>query len=391
MIPPSGTLSQGVGRLLPTYARADVMIVRGEGSRVWDSEGREYLDFGAGIAVVSLGHCHPAPLAAAREQLERLWHASNLYRSEPAEELAERLCARVGGAQAFFCNSGAEAIEAALKYARKATGKSGVVALEGSFHGRTLGALSATGQPEKRAAFAPLLQGVRFVRPNDVDALVSAVDDDIGMVLLEPILGEGGVIPLESGFVAAAAALSPLLCVDEIQTGVGRTGTFFAFEQLGVRPDLVTLAKGLANGLPIGALLVADEVRGGFAPGDHGSTFGGNPIACAAACGVVDAIDDALLGRIVEHGAALADGMARFHGVREVRGRGLLLGAAVALPASEVVTACRDLGLLVLSAGEYVVRLAPPLTIESRDVEKALEILGSALDVVGRETSQAGT
>lgn len=355
---------------------------------MWDSEGREYLDFGAGIAVVSLGHCHPAPLAAAREQLERLWHASNLYRSEPAEELAERLSDRVGGAQAFFCNSGAEAIEAALKYARRATGKSGVVALEGSFHGRTLGALSATGQPEKRAAFAPLLPGVRFVRPNDVDALVSAVDDDIGMVLLEPILGEGGVIPLESGFVAAAAALSPLLCVDEIQTGVGRTGTFFAFEQLGVRPDLVTLAKGLANGLPIGALLVADEVRGGFAPGDHGSTFGGNPIACAAACGVVDAIDDALLGRIVEHGAALADGLARFHGVREVRGRGLLLGAAVASPASEVVTACRDLGLLVLTAGEDVVRLAPPLTIDSRDVEEALEILGSALDLVGRDTSQ---
>jgi len=384
VIQPRGTLSPGLERLLPTYARADVTIVRGEGSRVWDSEGREYLDFGAGIAVISLGHCHPAPLAAAREQLERLWHTSNLYRSEPAEELAERLSDRFGGAQAFFCNSGAEAIEAALKYARKATGKSGVVALEGSFHGRTLGALSATGQPGKREAFAPLVPGVRFVPPNDVDALVSAVDDDIGVLLLEPILGEGGVIPLESGFVAAAAALSPFLCFDEIQTGVGRTGTFFAFEQLDARPDLVTLAKGLANGLPIGVLLVADEVQGGFAPGDHGSTFGGNPIACAAACGVVDAIDDALLGRIVENGAALADGLARFHGVREVRGRGLLLGAAVEPPAGEVVTACRELGLLVLTAGEDVVRLAPPLTIDSQDVEEALEILGSALDLAGR-------
>ncbi len=352
---------------------------------MWGSDGREYLDFGAGLAVVSLGHCHPAPLAAAREQLERLWHVSNLYRSEPAEELAERLSDRFGGAQTFFCNSGAEAIEAALKYARKATGKPGVVALEGSFHGRTLGALSATGQPEKREAFAPLVPGVRFVPPNHVDALVNAADDDIGVVLLEPILGEGGVIPLERGFVAAAAGLSPLLCVDEIQTGVGRTGTFFAFEQLGVRPDLVTLAKGLANGLPIGALLVADEVRGGFAPGDHGSTFGGNPIACAAACGVVDAIDDALLGRIVENGAALAEGLARLTGVRGVRGRGLLVGAVVDFPAGDIVTSCRDLGLLALTAGEDVVRLAPPLTIDMWDVEEALQILGSALDQVRRD------
>ena len=385
MIPPSDAASHGPGRLLPTYARAEVTIVRGEGARVWGSDGRGYLDFGAGIAVVSLGHCHPAPLAAARDQLERLWHVSNLYRSEPAEELAARLSDRFGGAQTFFCNSGAEAIEAALKYARKATGKPGVVALDGSFHGRTLGALSATGQPEKREAFAPLVPGVRFVPPNDLDALVNAADDDIGVVLLEPILGEGGVIPLERGFVAAAAGLSPLLCVDEIQTGVGRTGTFFAFEQLGVRPDLVTLAKGLANGLPIGALLVADEVRGGFAPGDHGTTFGGNPIACAAACGVVDAIDDALLGRVVENGAALADGLARLPGVREVRGRGLLVGAVVDSPAGEVVTACRRLGLLALTAGDDVVRLAPPLTIDSWDVEEALQILGSALDQVRRD------
>ncbi len=375
MIPPNDTLPRGLERLLPTYARADVTIVRGEGARVWDSGGREYLDFGTGIAVVSLGHCHPAPLAAAREQLERLWHTSNLYRSEPAEELAGRLSDRFGGAQAFFCNSGAEAIEAALKYARKATGKSGVVALEGSFHGRTLGALSATGQPGKREAFVPLVPGVRFVPPNDVGALVNAADDSVGLVLLEPILGEGGVIPLENGFVAAAAALSPLVCFDEIQTGVGRTGTFFAFEQLGVRPDLVTLAKGLANGLPIGALLVADEVRGGFVPGDHGSTFGGNPIACAAACGVV------------ENGAALADGLARLPGVREVRGRGLLVGAVVDSPAGDLVTACRGLGLLILTAGEDVVRLAPPLTIDSGDVEEALARLGSALDLVGRDGS----
>jgi len=379
MSAPSNSLLQGLDRLLPTYARADLTIARGEGARVWDSDGREYLDFGGGIAVVSLGHCHPVPLAAAAEQLGRLWHASNLYRTEPAEELAARLSERFAGAQAFFCNSGAESIEAALKYARKATGRPGVVALEGSFHGRTLGALSVTGQPAKREAFAPLLPSVRFVPPNDIVALEAAVDDEVGLILLEPILGEGGVVPLDAEFVAAAAELEPLLGFDEVQTGVGRTGSFFAFEQLGVRPDLVTLAKGLANGLPIGALLVADEVAGAFAPGDHGSTFGGNPVSCAAACAVVDAIDDELLRRVAGHGVALADALTALPGVVEVRGRGLLLGAVVDRSAGEVVEACRQRGLLVLSAGDDVVRLAPPLTIDEADVSSALVILGSAL------------
>jgi len=377
---PSLLLSQGLDRLLPTYARADLAIVRGEGARVWDVDGREYLDFGAGIAVVGLGHCHPAPLAAAREQLERLWHASNLYRTEPAEALAARLSDRFGGAQAFFCNSGAEAIEAALKYARKATGKPGVVALEGSFHGRTLGALSATGQPSKRAAFSPLVPGVTFVPPNDVGALRAAVTPDVGLVLLEPILGEGGVHPLDAEFVAAAAELPALLCLDEIQTGVGRTGSFFAFEALGVTPDLVTLAKGLANGLPIGALLVAERATGAFAPGDHGSTFGGNPVSCAAACAVVDAIDDELLANVVERGAELVEGFSSLRDVVDVRGRGLLLGGVVAAKAAEIVEACRERGLLVLTAGDDVVRLAPPLTIGTDEAEEALSILAAVLD-----------
>jgi acetylornithine aminotransferase len=368
-------MSQGLERLLPTYARADVTFVRGEGARLWDAEGREYLDFGGGIAVVSLGHGHPAPLEAAHEQLDRLWHASNLYRTEPAETLAARLSERFGGAQAFFCNSGAEAIEAALKYARKATGKAGVVALEGSFHGRTFGALSATGQPAKRAAFEPLVPGVRFVAPNDVDALNEAVDDEVGLILLEPILGEGGVILLDAEFVSAAAELTPLLALDEIQTGVGRTGTFFAFEQLGVRPDLVTLAKGLANGLPIGALLVSDQAAGAFEPGDHGSTFGGNPVSCAAACAVVDAIDGELLAGVREQGRVLADAFAAFPGVLEVRGRGLLLGAVLERAAAEVVAECREHGLVVLPAGDHVLRLAPPLTIGASEVEEALAIL----------------
>jgi acetylornithine/N-succinyldiaminopimelate aminotransferase len=378
-IVPSYKLSQGLERLLPTYARADVTIVRGAGCRVWDDDGREYLDFGGGIAVVSLGHCHPAPLAAAQSQLERLWHASNLYRTEPAEELAAELSDRFGGAQAFFCNSGAEAIEAALKYARKATGRAGVVALEGSFHGRTMGALSATGQPAKRAPFEPLVEGMRFVSPNDLDALRAAVDDEIGLILLEPILGEGGVVPLDTEFVAAAAALPQLLCLDEVQTGVGRTGSFFAFEQLGVRPDLVTLAKGLANGLPIGALLVADDVAGALGPGAHGSTFGGNPVSCAAASAVVNALGDDLLDSVREQGAALAAGLDGFAGVMSVRGRGLLIGAQTADPAATVVEAAREQGLLVLTAGENVVRLAPPLTISSDDAGEALSILGRIL------------
>jgi acetylornithine/N-succinyldiaminopimelate aminotransferase len=366
--------SPGLERLLPTYARADLTIVEGDGCCVWDANGREYLDFGGGIAVVSLGHCHPAPLAAAHAQLDRLWHASNLYRTEPAEELAALLSSRFGGAQAFFCNSGAEAIEAALKYARKATGKSGVVALEGGFHGRTLGALSVTGQPAKQEPFAPLVPGARFVPPNDVAALRAASDDEVGLILLEPILGEGGVVPLEEEFVAAASALPPLLCLDEIQVGVGRTGTFFAFEQLGVKPDLVTLAKGLANGLPIGALLVADEVAGAFVPGDHGSTFGGNPVSAAAACAVVEAIDDELLANIRARSAELVAGLGELP-VTNVRGRGLLVGFETEPPAADVVDAARGDGLLVLPAGERVVRLAPPLTVSEDDIAAALTVL----------------
>jgi predicted acetylornithine/succinylornithine family transaminase len=370
--------SSGLERILPTYARADLTIVEGDGCHVWDASGREYLDFGGGIAVVSLGHRHPAPLAAAHAQLDRLWHASNLYRTEPAEELAEILSARFGGAQAFFCNSGAETIEAALKYARKATGKTGVVAVEGSFHGRTFGALSVTGQPAKQEPFAPLVPGVRFVPPNDVAALTTAVDDETGLILLEPVLGEGGVVPLEDEFVAAASALPPLLCLDEVQVGVGRTGTFFAFEQLGVRPDLVTLAKGLANGLPIGALLAADEVSGAFVPGDHGSTFGGNPVAAAAACAVVEAVDDELLANVRTRGSELLAGLGELP-VTNVRGRGLLVGFETAAPAGDVVDAARREGLLVLTAGEQVVRLAPPLTVTKDEVAAALAVLAQVV------------
>jgi predicted acetylornithine/succinylornithine family transaminase len=366
-------------RLLPTYPPVPVTFVEGEGVWLVDADGRRYLDFAGGIAVVSLGHRHPASLAAAHGQLDRLWHASNLFGTEPAAALAERLSERFGGAQAFLCNSGTEAIEAALKYARKATGKPGVIALEGSFHGRTLGALSATGQPAKRAAFEPLLQQVTFVEPNDVAALEAAVGDDTGLILLEPIQGEGGVRPLTQEFVTAARELAPLLCLDEIQTGVGRTGTFFAFEQLGVRPDLVTLAKGLANGLPIGCLLVADDAAGAFAPGDHGSTFGGNPVSCAVAGAVVDAIDEELLANVREQGARLRDGLAALSGLANVRGAGLLIGADTERPAAEVVAAALDRGLVTLTAGEHVLRLAPPLIVDAAHVDDALTILEEVL------------
>jgi acetylornithine/N-succinyldiaminopimelate aminotransferase len=363
------------GRLLPVYPPAPVTFVEGDGLWLVDDAGRRYLDFAAGIAVVGLGHRHPAPLAAAHAQLDQLWHASNLFATEPAGALAARLSERFAGAQAFFCNSGAEAIEAALKYARKATGKPGVVALEGSFHGRTTGALSATGQASKRAAFEPLLQHVRFAQPNDVASLEAAVGEDTGLVLLEPIQGEGGVRPLTPEFLQAATRLDVLLCLDEIQTGVGRTGTFFAFEQLGVRPDLVTLAKGLANGLPIGCLLVSDEASGAFAPGDHASTFGGNPVSCAAACAVVDAIDDSLLANVREQGARLRAGLAGLAAVTEVRGAGLLVGADIDHPASEVVAAALERGLVVLTAGDHVLRLAPPLGVGADEVDHALTIL----------------
>ena len=369
--------------LLPAYARQDVTFVRGEGAWLFDRDGRRYLDLLGGIAVVSLGHCHPAPLAAAQAQLERLWHTSNLYWTEPMAELAARLSARFGGAQAFFCNSGAEAIEAAIKYARKATGKPGIVALEGSFHGRTFGALSVTGQPAKRAAFEPVVPGVRFAAPNDAASLAAACDGETGCIVLEPVLGEGGIHPLTEDFLAAARAVADehgaLLVFDEIQCGVGRTGTFFAWEQLGVRPDAVTLAKGLANGLPIGCLLVADESAGAFEPGDHASTFGGNPVACAAACAVCDAIDDALLAAVEEAGTLVRERLRRLPAVAEVRGAGLLVGAELDRPAADVVAACREQGVLVCSAGERVLRLTPPLTIPRADLEEALATIEEIL------------
>jgi acetylornithine/succinyldiaminopimelate/putrescine aminotransferase len=308
---------------------------------------------------------------------------SNLYWSEPMRRLADLLSDRFGGARAFFCNSGAEAVESAIKYARKATGKTGIVALENSFHGRTLGALSLTGQPAKRRPFEPLVPGVTFAKLSDSASLAAAVGDDTACVIVEPIQGEGGIHPARPEFLASARDLADergaLLAFDEVQTGVGRTGSFFAWEQLGTKPDLVTLAKGLANGLPIGALLVADGLDDAFEPGDHASTFGGNPVVCAAACAVVEAVDDELLARVSQRGAELAARLERLPAAVEVRGRGLLLGLEIDRVARDVVAACLERGLLVGSAGERVLRISPPLTITSAELDEALGVLEEVL------------
>ena len=369
--------------LLETYARTDVTFVRGNGAWLEDIEGRRYLDLLGGIAVVGLGHRHPAPLAAAHEQLDKLWHVSNLYWTEPMTRLAGLLSERFGGADAFFCNSGAEAVESAIKYARKATGKPGVVALENSFHGRTLGALSVTGQPAKRAAFEPLVPGVTFARLNDSASLAAAVDDETACILIEPVQGEGGIHPARPEFLARARDIADehgaLLVFDEVQTGVGRTGSFFAWQRLGTKPDAVTLAKGLANGLPIGALLVADELPVAFEPGDHASTFGGNPVVCAAACAVVETVDEALLAKVVRQGAALARTLERFPGAVKVRGAGLLLGLEIVRVARDVIASCVEQGVLVGSAGERALRLSPPLTIADDELAHGLAVLEEVL------------
>jgi acetylornithine/N-succinyldiaminopimelate aminotransferase len=369
--------------LLETYARADVTFVRGNGTWLEDIEGRRYLDLLGGIAVVGLGHRHHAPLAAAHEQLDKLWHVSNLYWTEPMMRLAELLSERFGGAYAFFCNSGAEAVESAIKHARKATGKPGIVALENSFHGRTLGALSVTGQPSKRAAFEPLVPGVTFAKLNDSASLAAAVDDETACILIEPVQGEGGIHPARPEFLARARDIADehgaMLVFDEVQTGVGRTGSFFAWQRLGTKPDAVTLAKGLANGLPIGALLVADELPHAFEPGDHASTFGGNPVVCAAACAVAETVDEALLAKVVRQGAALAGALERLPGAVEVRGTGLLLGLEIDRLAREVIASCVEQGVLVGSAGERVLRLSPALTITDNELAHGLAVLEEVL------------
>jgi acetylornithine/N-succinyldiaminopimelate aminotransferase len=372
-------------RVIASYARMPVEFVRGEGARLWDSEGNEYLDFLCGISVTSLGHCHPKVVEAVREQAGRLMHSSNLFYTEPGTRLAEQLSESSLGGKVFFCNSGAEANEAAIKLARKAKRGGDVVVLHGAFHGRTYGALSATPQESKQAAFAPLVPGFRAVAAEPA-ALRAAVDENTAAVLLEPIQGETGVHVLSEELLVAARAAcdehGAALVFDEIQTGMGRTGTLWAYEQTAVVPDAMTVAKALGGGLPIGALITGERMADVFAPGDHGSTFAGGPLVCTAALAALELTNDFdMLGHVSDLGAQLAAGLAELSHVVSVRGRGLMLACEIDVPAPEVVRrALLDQRLILNATGPDTLRLLPPFTIGPAEVDEALERLAGALE-----------
>ncbi len=384
--------------LLDTYARAPLTIVAGEGCELIDESGQRYLDFIGGLAVSALGHAHPAIADAIAAQARTLTHASNLYHHEPAGLLARELVERSGMSGAFFCNSGTEANEAAIKLARKWAyrrnehGRRTILACTGSFHGRTFGSLAATANGSLREGFEPLPDGFAFVAFNDVAALRDAIDDCTAAFIVEPVQGESGVNVATVEFLTTARELcdarDALLIFDEIQCGTGRTGSFFAFERFGVRPDVVTLAKGLANGLPIGAVLANERAASGFRPGDHGSTFGGSPIPCAAALAHLRIRDELDLDRHVrarsdELFASLAQLAQSLPEIFELpRGMGLLLGLPVRAPydAKVIVGQARGRGLLIGSAGGNTLRFAPPLIVSRRDVEHAVSLLAAALE-----------
>ncbi|MEI2786265.1 MAG: acetylornithine transaminase [Candidatus Nanopelagicales bacterium] len=359
------------------YGTPPVVVVRGAGALVWDDQGREYLDMMAGIAVNALGHAHPAVRAAITKQAGEYGHTSNLAIHPVGVELAERLLDMTGRqGRVFFCNSGAEANEAAFKVARL-TGRHTVHAATGSFHGRTMGALSLTGQPPKRAPFEPLVPGVDFFEFGQVPR----VGPDSAAIIIEPIQGEAGVIPAPRGYLQQLRGQGALLIADEVQTGIGRTGRWLAVQHEDVAPDMITLAKGLGGGLPIGALLTFGETAELLSPGQHGSTFGGNPIACAAALAVLDTIEaDGLLQHTVDVGGRITNALQDAAGVEDVRGRGLLLGVVLKEPvAKQVETDCRDHGLLVNAIGDRVIRLAPPLNLTESHADHACAVLAEAL------------
>lgn len=377
--------------LMRTYRRAPVEFVRGEGALLWDAEGREYLDFLAGISVCSVGHCHPAVVEAVREQAGRLIHVSNLFYTEPMLRLAERLSRSSLGGRVFFSNSGAEANECAIKVARKHAHRRGVeapeiVSFERDFHGRTYGALAATPKLAQNEALGPMLPGFRSVPFDDAAALRDAVGPSTAAVLIEPIQGEAGVYPVgEEALLAARQAcdaVGALLIFDEIQTGMGRTGSLWAYEQTPVRPDVLTTAKALGGGLPIGACVTSPEAGDALERGDHGSTFAGGPVASAAALAVLDLVDDAALLRGVrEKGATLREALLGLDGVREVRGRGLMLGVGIdaAIDAAAVGADLLERGLIVNVPEPGTLRLLPPLTVDRDQIERAVALIGESL------------
>jgi acetylornithine aminotransferase len=374
--------------MLPSYGEPMLTLVRGDGATVWDDAGNAYVDLVAGIAVNALGHAHPAVVEAVSRQVATLGHTSNLVANEPSLRLAERLLALTGrDGRVFFANSGAEANEAAFKMARR-TGRLSVVAADGAFHGRTMGALALTGQPAKRAPFEPLPGGVSFVPYGDAGALTVAVDGRTAAVVLEPVLGEGGVVPAPAGYLETARELTrqhgALLVLDEVQTGIGRTGAWFAHQAAGVEPDVLTLAKGLGGGLPVSACMAFGAAAGLLQPGQHGTTFGGNPVSCAAALAVLDTIEaDGLLERAESLGKTLTAGITGLGHplVATVRGAGLMLGVVLTAPvAAEVETAARRHGFLVNAVAPDVVRLVPPLVLTDTQVDSFLRTLPAVLD-----------
>jgi acetylornithine/N-succinyldiaminopimelate aminotransferase len=380
--------------LTPNYKQQPVAIVRGEGARVWDADGKDYLDFLGGVAVNVLGHCHPALVRALEEQARTLWHVSNHYFIPRQVELAEALVAVTPFAtRAFFCNSGAEANEVMLKLARKFFADQGrperneIVACVDSFHGRTLFTVTVGGQEKYQHGFEPLVPGIRHVPYGDVAALEAALTERTAAFIVEPIQGESGVVMPPAGYLAAARELTKrkgvLLCLDEVQTGTGRTGKMWAHEWEGIAPDLMSVAKGIAGGFPMGALLASEEVGAHLTVGSHGSTFGGNPLGCAVALAVLKELGGGALERSRETSARLVAGLEKLKAggrLDGVRGRGMLLGVLVkGVNAGDVMKEARDRGLLVNAIGEGVLRLAPPLNLTSADADLAVERMGAAL------------
>lgn len=368
--------------ILHTYGRVDAALVKGKNARAWDVDGKEYIDFTSGIGVNALGYSDPAWAAAVAKQAGEIQHLCNYYYSPQNTALAQELAAASGMAQAFFCNSGAEANECAVKIARKYGEKRNayqIVTLQNSFHGRTLTTLAATGQEGFHKDFLPLTEGFLYAEANDLSSVEKLLTGSVCAVLLETVQGEGGVIPLEEGFVQGLAALcgekDVLLMIDEVQTGIGRTGSFYSFQGYGVKPDVVTTAKGLAGGLPIGACLVSEKLRDILKPGQQGSTFGGNPVVCAGAREVVRRVSDpAFLKEVTEKGSYLREKLSALPQVELVRGKGLMLGVKLrGLDAHEVLVKCAEAGLLILTAKELV-RFLPPLTITKEELDEGLAL-----------------
>jgi acetylornithine/N-succinyldiaminopimelate aminotransferase len=368
--------------IIQTYARQDVLLVRGSGSRVWDSDGKMYLDFVAGIAVNSVGHCHPTVVEAVKKQAELLIHTSNLYYTENQILLAEELKRLTRMKRAYFCNSGAESVEAALKLTRRATGKSKIVAAERDFHGRTLGALGTTYKQAYREPFRPLNEAA-FIPYNDVEALKSAVTSDTGAVILEPVQGEAGVYVADPEFLRAARQIcddrGALLIFDEVQTGFGRTGKWFGKDHFGVMPDIMTLAKAMAGGLPIGAMLASGDAAEAFSKGDHGSTFAGGPLICAAALATIRVIEEeGLVERSEENGAYLKGQLQKL-APREIRGLGLMVGLDLDADCKLLVEKALVRGALINSTGEHTIRLIPPLVVGREEIDEVVNVIGQSL------------